>query len=64
MEGYVADPLNASGVNGMAATPALENRFDTTKNPELLNDEDKENFHSLVAKLLYLSKRVRPVLDF
>lgn len=62
MEGYVADLLNASGVNGMAATPALENLFDTTKNPELLNDEDKENFHSLVAKLLYLSKRVRPDL--
>ena len=62
MEGYVADLLNVSGVNGMAATPALENLFDVTKNPELLNDEDKENFHSLVAKLLYLSKRVRPDL--
>ena len=62
MEGYVEDLLNASGVNSMAATPALENLFDTTKNPELLNDEDMENFHSLVAKLLYLSKRVRPDL--
>jgi hypothetical protein len=62
MEGYVADLLNQCQVKGLATTPALDNLFDITYHEELVGESEKEQFHSCVAKLLYLAKRVRPDL--
>jgi hypothetical protein len=42
-------------------TPALEDLFDPGEE-ELLPPVERDNYHSTVAKLLYLSKRVRPDL--
>ena len=49
-------------MNGFAATPALENLFEIDGASPLLSEDDKEHFHSVVAKLLFLAKRARPDL--
>lgn len=59
MEGYINEVLSFYNVKGKASTPALTNLFDIAKSLDL--DENKRTeFHSIVAKLLYLAKRVRP----
>jgi hypothetical protein len=60
MSGYVDDVLRACDVRGFANTPADDNLFVIRDDAKMLDDQDKEDFHSRVAKLLYLSKRVRP----
>jgi histone deacetylase 1/2 len=59
MEGYTADLIKASGVQGVSATPATDFLFNTRDAPAL-EPARKEEFHSLVAKALYMAKRCRP----
>ena len=59
MEKYVQDIIDGYQVTGKAATPASVNLFDLRDSPVLSSDKSIE-FHSRVAKLLYLAKRVRP----
>lgn len=59
MEKYVKDVLDGYDVTGRAATPASVNLFEIRES-ELLDSDDSIEFHSRVAKLLYLAKRVRP----
>jgi histone deacetylase 1/2 len=61
MNGYVNELLEEYDlIAGVASTPAGNNLFAVSdSSPTLLNVE-KDEFHSLTAKLLYLSKRVRP----
>jgi len=61
MNGYVNELLEEYDlIAGVASTPAGNNLFAVSdSSPTLLNVE-KDKFHSLTAKLLYLSKRVRP----
>ena len=61
MEGYIADLLQVCGVTGRASSPAPEDLFDIGESSPLCA-EKRDRFHSLVAKLLYLAKRVRPDL--
>jgi hypothetical protein len=61
MAGYVSDLLDDQKVTGHATTPASEDLFDPGEG-ELLPPVERKNFHSTLAKLLYLSKRVRPDL--
>jgi hypothetical protein len=61
-EKFVADLLEEiPEATGVAVTPALANLF-TVADSTLLNASDKEVFHSVVAKVLYLAKRTRPDL--
>ena len=60
MEGYIADLLRYYNVTNHAATPATTHLFDIRKESELLQEDERIEFHSAVAKLLYLAKRVRP----
>jgi hypothetical protein len=60
MSGYIRDMLSLYEVVGTRATPAKADLFDIDVNSPLLSFELKESFHSRVAKLLYLAKRVRP----
>ena len=46
-------------VCGTVLTPATGNLF-ITRESTPLNEDMKSKFHTMVAKLLYLSKRVRP----
>ena len=48
------------GINSSSETPAAINLFDINDESPLLEHNDKSHFHTLVAKLLYISKRIRP----
>ena len=65
MANYIKDVLEGcADIPGTTDFPAHNNlfRIRLTKDSSLLGDKDRERFHSLVAQLLYLSKRVRPDL--
>lgn len=59
MPKYVDDYLTKYPNSGFAKTPATENLFLQRDNISKLSSEKKENFHSEVATLLYLSHRIR-----
>ena len=46
--------------NDVASSPASNTLFSIDSTSALLSDDEREYFHSMVAKLLYLAKRVRP----
>src|SRR3990170_4711170 len=59
MDNCVAEILRNCGEVSSAKTPATEDLFDVRDTPKLGVEESKY-FHTQVAKLLYLAKRVRP----
>jgi hypothetical protein len=60
MRSYIEDILEMYGKDiKECVTPAKTNLFTINQSP-LLNKQDKELFHSIVTKLLYLGKRGRP----
>jgi hypothetical protein len=61
MKKYVEDLLLDAGVTGLHRTPASESLFQIRDAP-MLETKEREKFHSLVAKVLYLAKRTRPDL--
>jgi hypothetical protein len=48
---------------GISVTPAAGHLYEVNKNAEPLDKSMSENFHTLTAKLLFLSKRARPDLQ-
>ena len=65
MQGYIEDLMKyvagRSEFEGTANDPARSNLFNTKDGiSKLLSEKEKKFFHTLVAKLLYLGKRVRP----
>ena len=62
MEGFVQDLIEECGdMPGRATAPARSNLFTTPAEfDSSLPDNLRERFHSITAKLLYLSKRTRP----
>jgi len=63
MENFVSELLKECKVEGVASTPANNNLFQVD-DEAALDSDNKEYFHSTVAQLLYLAKRVRPDLLF
>jgi histone deacetylase 1/2 len=61
MNKYVSEVLKFTEVKGTVSTPATIELYTITES-EKLGSVDSEYFHTVVAKLLYLSKRVRPDL--
>lgn len=59
MSNYISEALTDYQVSGVAATPALPNLFEQRESPQL-SEELAKDFHSWVAKLLFLVKRCRP----
>ena len=59
MEGFIADLMKWSEIEGTVLTPAANHLFETREAEKLPTDK-AEFYHSAAAKLLYLSKRVRP----
>lgn len=49
-------------MKGTSVLPIASYLFQVCDNPDpkMLSEEDKEEFHHLTAKLLYLSKHTRP----
>lgn len=58
MDGYITTLL-ADRKTRVVASPATDALFEEEENPILLNETDKKTFHSDVAKLLFLAKRVK-----
>ena len=63
MEGFIDEFIKDMDgkIDGVSRTPASRNLFEIG-NSKLLDKDQKEFFHSTVARLLYLAKRVRPDL--
>jgi len=59
-DGYVSELIASEDIKSAVKTPASEDLFVIDPGSAELNKEAKEHFHSLTAKLLYLSKRTRP----
>ena len=59
MDGAVNDIIESGGVHEPRATPAATTLFDVRDAPKATKEEG-EYFHSHVAKLLYVAKRVKP----
>ena len=63
MDGYIIDLLeDVSDLEGVATSPATSGLFTIRPTAVALDDSKRERFHSVVAKILYLAKRVRPEL--
>jgi hypothetical protein len=60
MAGCVDEILAGSGVQTRYATPATSTLFEVREDAEKATQVEAERFHTYTAKLLYLSKRVRP----
>ena len=58
-EGYIRDLMLFYNVDSAVKTPAADNLFDLDPDSPLLDKVRKEDYHTLSAKLLYLSQRTR-----
>jgi hypothetical protein len=53
--GFVEDMLRLSGVTGGARTPATEGLFVVRATATACTEQRRKDFHSTVAKMLYLA---------
>lgn len=60
MKNCIDEILSGCGVNIKCKTPAASTLFDVRETADKLSKEDGKYFHTQVAKVLYLAKRVRP----
>jgi hypothetical protein len=59
MVAYLRGVLDELGVTGSVTTPATANLFKVNKAAQALTHREAKQFHTTVAKLLYLAKRTR-----
>ena len=59
MKGYIDQLLQQYGINTGVNTPASNDLFVIHEDSALLDNDMRQQFHSAVAKLLYLGKRMR-----
>ena len=50
-------------MTGMKNTPGEDHLFDINGNPQILDEDTKQYFHTMDTRLLFLSKRARPDLQ-
>ena len=60
MKHCIDDILDSCGVEGTAVTPATDNLFNVREDTPKASAEEAIWFHSFTAKMLYVSKRVKP----
>jgi hypothetical protein len=60
MEKYLSEIVNEANIDSSADTPAADNLFDISPDSPPLPEAERENFHRVVAQLLYSAVRVRP----
>ncbi|CAB9528879.1 hypothetical protein SEMRO_2342_G324130.1 [Seminavis robusta] len=64
VDGIVSEAKDDKFMNGTSPDPASEHLFDTSDNDAVpLNSESVEYFHTMVAKLLFVSKWARPEIQ-
>ena len=59
MDNCISDIITSSGVTKVASSPATKTLFDI-RDAKKLSHQDSQFFHTHVAKMLYLAKRVKP----
>jgi hypothetical protein len=57
---YIADLIKYAGFTGVKTSPAEGDIFEIDESSPLLNRKAAKEFHTIVAKTLYLAKRARP----
>jgi hypothetical protein len=60
MNGMIEEALDDWGITDTAITPAKSKLFLSNDKSPKLEEKDRERFHSMVAKMLYIAKRGRP----
>ena len=60
MVAYLDGVLAEHGITGVVSTPATAGLFDELPNSRPLSEGEAKEYHTIVAKLLYLGKRARP----
>jgi hypothetical protein len=60
MKSLIEEAIDSYHVDGSAKTPAAQYLFQVSESAELLGMREREDFHSTVQRLLYISKRARP----
>jgi hypothetical protein len=60
---YIEKMLTEVNSEKTFATPATKKIFDVDETAVVLNEEERKKFHTLVAKILFLSKRARPEIS-
>jgi hypothetical protein len=60
MRRFITERLEEYAPGGFATSPANNNLFEFTVNDHPLNEFERKRFHTVVAKLLYLAKRICP----
>ena len=60
MRSMVEEAIDLYAVSGSAKTPATNNLFRVSPDSTKLIDMEREKFHSMVQRLLYIAKRARP----
>ena len=60
IEGFVNNLLDNSSIDGLANTPATDYLFTSRENAGTVTEDERIHFDIIVAKMLYLAKRVRP----
>ena len=60
MFAYIDELINYAGFTGVKTSPARDDLFECDTRSPLLDKEKSKEFHTIVAKLLYLVKRARP----
>jgi len=60
MPGYIGDLITSSKIEGTSKSPACNLLFEIDATSKKLDINDRIWFHSYVAKLLYVAKRVKP----
>jgi hypothetical protein len=57
---YIDNIVTTHNITGFHNSPTSPHLFETRDDDELLEDDKRIEFHSLVAKLLYIGKKARP----
>ena len=60
MNSYINEIVKYYEIDGVAVTPVNKDLFVINADSKLLSSEEKKLFHSMLAKVMYLAKRVRP----
>ena len=60
MQGFVDEFVNDYPGDKKVNTPSNNELFDIQDEDVLVSETDRKSFHTIVAKLLYLGKRIRP----
>jgi hypothetical protein len=57
---YTEKVVEEAGSVALRSAPGTKNTFTVNKEAKKLSEKDREQFHSITAKILYLAKRARP----